>query len=177
MKKVAWYHLLIPLIGFIGFMVFILPQESIKSDAFGLEQSPDTSIFYTGEQLYQIAESYGAEGRAFYVHQRFTFDVVWPLAYGLFLCFAILYFSQRIESKWVKKIYYLPIGAVLIDYLENIMTATVMYRFPKETIIISDLAGMVTLVKWLSLSLAFVALFVMAMIVLYQKILKGVKKL
>ena len=174
MKKLSWYHLFIPFLGFLGFIIFVLPKEAEMNAALGLDQSPDTSIFYTKDQLYQLAESYGEEGRAFYVNQRYTFDLIWPLAYGLFLVTAIAYGSQKIKKPLFRQAYWLPVGAVFIDYLENTMTAIVMHRYPKETIILSDLAGIVTALKWLTLTLAFVTLVVMIIIAIYQKLSKGV---
>ncbi len=164
MKRLSYSHVIVTGIIFLLFMIFILPSEANKSADLGLAESPDTSFFYTEEELYLIADSYGEEGRAFYVHQRFTFDVVWPIAYGLFLTLGVAYFVKGNKNPWIKRSYFLPISAVLFDYLENIMTATVMYRYPRETVIFGNLAGFVTSMKWIALSLAFV-LFVVAFII------------
>jgi hypothetical protein len=169
MKKLHWYHILIPLFGFLGFMIFVLPNEAEKSAELGLTQSPDTSFYYTQEQLYQIAESYGEEGRVFYINQRFTFDLIWPLSYGFFLVITLAYFSQKIKHPLFKKSYILPIFAVVLDYLENSITAIVMYRYPKETLILSNLAGVITAFKWLTLMLAFVLLIVLPILIMFQK--------
>jgi hypothetical protein len=169
MKKLSWYHLLIPLFGFIGFMIFILPNEADKSMALGLTQSPDTMFFYTRGQLYQIALDYGEEGRAFYIHQRFTFDFIWPLAYGFFLVSILIYLGQKIKKPMYKKAYMIPIISVALDYLENSMTAIVMYRFPKETRFIGDLAGFVTSLKWLFLTFSFVLIIVLICVVVFKK--------
>ena len=40
---------------------------------------------YSTSDLYEMAQSYGADGRGLYVKARFTFDLVWPLVYTLFL--------------------------------------------------------------------------------------------
>ncbi len=117
---------------FLIFVFFVLPAESTKSLALGLEMSPDTSIFYTASKLYDIALSYGIEGRSFYIHQRFTFDLIWPIAYGTFLFVTSVYFFKKINlSKPFHKLLWLPIIAVIFDYLENMMTALVMFRFPE----------------------------------------------
>jgi hypothetical protein len=172
MKRISWIHVFVSLIVFLAFMIFVLPAESNKSTELGIEQSPDTSFFYTKEELYFIADSYGEEGRAFYVNQRFTFDLIWPIAYGLFLTMTLAYLGKNASSKWIRKAFYLPIGSVVIDYLENIMTATVMYRYPKETMIFSDLAGFVTALKWISLSLSFVILLVIGVIYVIHSLKK-----
>lgn len=159
---------------FIIFIIFILPAESQKSATLGLEQSPDTSFFYTKSELLSIAESYGEEGRTFYVRQRLTFDVIWPIAYGAFLTAAIYEGTRALnQSKW-KKLYILPIVAVGFDYLENIMTATVMHRYPLETFLLGDLAGWMTAMKWTTLSIAFGVSFLIGILVLKHKLRRSV---
>lgn len=161
MKTLKWYHLLIPFFGFLGFIVFVLPQESLESAELGLEQSPDTSFFYTASELYEIAESYGEEGRRVYIEKRFSFDVIWPLAYGFFFVVFIQYGVDKMRLNRLKHAYVLPIIAVVFDYLENIMTSVVMYRYPSETFLVSDLAGVMTSLKWVTLSLAFILLLIL----------------
>lgn len=158
MKKNTWFLVLLNFVLFVLFMVFVLPGESGRSAALGLEHSPDTSFFYTANQLYDIARQYGEAGRAFYIEQRFTFDLVWPLVYGSFLTTSLAFFGRDLSAKRLKRLYLLPIVVVVFDYFENIMTATVMHRYPLETIILADLAGIFTSLKWMTLSFSFMIL-------------------
>ena len=74
------------LLIFLLFTALVLPRQAAKSEhETGSAVSPDTSIFYSPAGLYQIAKSYGEEGRRAYIRARFTFDLVWPLVYTLFL--------------------------------------------------------------------------------------------
>lgn len=79
----GWLTLL-GLLIFVLFMIFVLPQQSQKAEAYSGGTSPDTSYFYSAADLYQMAEAYGADGRAAYIYARFTFDLVFPLAYLFF---------------------------------------------------------------------------------------------
>jgi hypothetical protein len=158
MKKIRWYYVLISLGIFVLFMIFVLPNESQKSSALGIESSPDTSWFYTSDELYDIANQYGEAGRRFYIEQRFTFDLIWPLVYGLFLTLSVAFFGQSSTKAWIKKLYLLPLIAVGLDYIENIFTATVMYRYPKETFLMADIAGYITSLKWITLMISFMLL-------------------
>lgn len=172
MKNIRWYYVLISLGIFVLFMIFVLPNESQKSSTLGLESSPDTSWFYTSDELYDIANQYGEEGRHFYIEQRFTFDLIWPLVYGLFLTIALAFFCQSSAQGWLKKLYLLPLIAVGLDYTENIFTATVMYRYPKETFLMADIAGYITMLKWMTLMMSFMLL--MLIITIY--VIKFMKK-
>jgi hypothetical protein len=161
---------------FLFFVIFVLPAESEKSLALGLEMSPDTSIFYSGSKLYEIAFSYGVDGRDFYIQQRFTFDLIWPIAYGSFLFISSAYLIKLL--KFPKKYYmliWLPIISVIFDYLENMMTSLVMYRYPNETLIIDVLAGYMTLFKWVTLTMSFIILIIFFSLFFKQKIITHLK--
>lgn len=71
---------------FIPFIVFVLPgQASSAKVNTGIDKSPDMSFLYSADDLYQIAQVYGEQGRASYIKVRFTFDLIWPLVYMAFL--------------------------------------------------------------------------------------------
>ncbi len=80
---------------FVTFMIVVLPQQAQKAEAYSGGTSPDTSYIYSAGDLYQMAEDYGAEGRAAYIYARFTFDLVFPLVYGFFLTATISWLLAR----------------------------------------------------------------------------------
>lgn len=170
LKHLNGYASLITLVTFIVFVIFVLPNESQKSEALGLISGPDTSFFYTANKLYQIADSYGIIGRQFYIRQRFTFDIIWPIVYGAFLYFNSIYFYKKHHFSKNTYMLYLPIVAVVFDYLENIMTSIVMYRYPNQTIIIDHMAGFMTSLKWITLSASFVVLLYLILIYTVNKL-------
>ncbi len=172
MRFIKWYHVLVFTLLFLIFMIFILPNEAAASSANGIEQSPDTSIFYTSQTLYRLADEYGEAGRDFYITQRFTFDLIWPIVYGLFLISSVGFLTYRINNPKYKQIFLLPLLAMLFDYLENISVSITMSRYPSLTPIISHLAGFMTLFKWLILMLAVIALIYLLSIYLYLIIYK-----
>ncbi|PKM64880.1 MAG: hypothetical protein CVU96_00540 [Firmicutes bacterium HGW-Firmicutes-20] len=149
---------ILSLLIFMSFIIFILPQEAAKSEAFGLTENIDTSFVYTADDLYRIADSYGEEGRAFYIRQRFTFDLIWPIAYTQFLLIASAYFYKKTKLLKASYLLYVSLVAAGFDYLENIMASIVLYRFPQTTPILADISGIMTLMKWSTLSLSFLIL-------------------
>lgn len=71
------WTVLVSLIIFLLFSVLVLPDQASKAEVYsGNAGSPDTSLFYTAEELYQFTETYGKEGRTAYIQARFTFDVI-----------------------------------------------------------------------------------------------------
>jgi len=163
-----WFHAvstgwvtLAALIVFLIFTATVLPSQAAQADAAtGGAPSPDTSLIYTPQELYAMAEAYGATGRAAYIRARFTFDLVWPVIYLAFLVTAISWLSRQVfepERAWAQ-LNLIPVIGVGLDYLENITAAWVMGRYPARTPIIDVLAPMFTFLKWVFVGGSFVVL-------------------
>ena len=141
-----------------GTVIFILPVQSASSPG----ESPDLSIFYSVNDLYRMAESYGETGRAEYIHTRITFDVIWPIIYTVFLVSSISWLITRGFSETSSWLYsnLLPVAGLLLDYLENGSAVIVMWNYPARTPVIDFAATIFTPLKWLSLGACFLLLFV-----------------
>jgi hypothetical protein len=150
------------LIMFLLFSTLVLPHQATKAEQeTGSADSPDMSFFYSAGDLYRMAESYGGRGRQAYVRARFTFDLVWPLVYTLFLATAISWLFGRAfapDSLWQRANLAPPLGA-LFDYLENLSTSLVMLRYPDQTAVVDALAPAFTMLKWSMVRAGFVLLF------------------
>ena len=169
----GWMTLL-GLVVFVLFMIFILPQQSQKAEAYSGGTSPDTSYFYSAQDLYRMADDYGPEGRAAYIHARFTFDLIFPLAYLFFLVTSISWLFARAfpsDSRW-RLLNLFPLAGAVFDYLENISTSLVMGRYPDPTPVIDFLAPVFTLVKWVFVNGSFVILMIGLFLVLWKKVRK-----
>ena len=116
---------------FVFFMIFILPGQSQKAEAYsGGVGTPDTSFFYTPTDLYDMADAYKPEGRAAYIRARFTFDLIFPLAYLFFLSATVSWSLARAVpegSRW-RLLNLFPLTGSLFDYLENVSASIVMGR-------------------------------------------------
>lgn len=185
MKK--WFHLsiehmpywlgLASTLVFALFIAVILPQQSELATIYGLRESIDTSWFYNASSLYRIAESYGALGREFYIVQRWTFDLIWPLVYFSFIfSLSSLLFQSIGLSKMNRWILSFVWFSLAFDYLENIMVSVVMFRYPSPTWVIADLAGTVTSLKWVFLVLSFLVLFLLIIVKIIQLSLRFKRK-
>ena len=151
------------LITFLLFTALVLPNQASSVAANSQDAaSPDTSFYYTADSLNQIASDYGEEGRDAYIQARFTFDLIWPLVYAVFLSTSISWTYRKAfaqESLW-QRANIVPVLAALFDYLENISTSLVMLRYPTATPVLDSLAGIFTLVKWVLVAGSFALLFI-----------------
>ncbi len=156
--------------AFLLFVALVLPAQPRIEAVDGAEvSSPDLSLWYTAEQLYETADAYGPEGREAYVRARATFDVLWPLVYVAFLTVTLswVYQARGDASRFWRRANLLPVAAGLLDYAENVCTATVMFRYPAQTPIMDSLAAVFTVSKWLALMASFGLLLVGVVSVLW----------
>ena len=163
----GWVTLLC-LAVFLLFMALVLPSQSASSTDTEGVGSPDTSFFYTPDDLYRMADAYGEEGRAAYVRARATFDVIWPVVYTAFLATGISWFARRAFAPgtlW-QRANLVPVLGMLLDYLEGVAASIVMLRFPARTAVIDVLAPLFTMAKWLFVGGSFVLLVLVTVVAL-----------
>jgi hypothetical protein len=151
------------LVVFLLFSALVLPRQAATTGQnTGDAGSPDMSFYYAADDLYRMAELYGPEGREAYVRARFSFDLIWPLVYTLFLVTAISWvFSKAFTpDSLFQRANLAPVLGAVFDYLENISTSLVMLRYPNQTPVVSMLAPIFTMAKWVFLGSGFVLLFI-----------------
>jgi hypothetical protein len=166
----------VALAGFLVFLLFaalVLPHQAAQAAAeTGAAGSPDTSLFYRPNKLYDLAEAYGPQGRQAYIRARFTFDLIWPLVYAFFLTTSISWLSRwafPAGSAWLRA-NLVPLLAMAFDYLENISTSVVMARYPDPTPVAAWLAPVLTLTKWLFVGASFLLLVTCVIAILAKAI-------
>ncbi|MEK4663346.1 hypothetical protein MHH93_15725 [Priestia sp. FSL H7-0729] len=159
-QRVNWRWVVAAVVVFAYFIAFILPWQAAKSEeATGGGQSPDSSFLYTANDLYQMAEQYGETGRSAYIQARFTFDLIWPLAYLLLLVvlLSVLYRVLPVKSRW-RWVNLIPILGWAMDMFENVGASLIMYRYPERTPVLAELTPIFTLLKWCLIYASFAAL-------------------
>jgi hypothetical protein len=153
-----------------------LPSVSDYTERAVGSESPDTSFFYKGETLYDVAQSYGEAGRGRYIFLRWTFDLVWPLVYLLFLVSVTAQLCKAYNKKWLNYIIWLPIVATVFDYIENSLLTIFMMLFPSRIFWLGTLAGLATVIKWTLLYLSFALIFFLLFFISFHYCLHLKKK-
>jgi len=147
---------------FILFTSFVLPFVSeFTTKIIGVSESPDTSFSFNTTHIIDLVSSYGKEGRRFYVIIRWTFDVIWPIIYTLFLASSIAYLSRRSNCKFEYKPLYFVLLGVIFDLLENINATIIMISYPKEAIFFIYLLLLSSILKWVFIGFSFIILIVL----------------
>ncbi|GAB4565674.1 MAG: hypothetical protein Fur0017_03130 [Anaerolineales bacterium] len=160
------------LVVFVLFMIFVLPQQAEKAEIYSSGVSPDTSYIYSASDLYQMAEDYGVEGRAAYIYARFTFDLIFPIAYLFFLTTSISWLLTRglsEGSRW-RLLNLFPLTGVVFDYLENTSASLVLGRYPAQTPVVDVLAPIFTAMKWFFVNGSFVILMLGMLLLVWRRL-------
>lgn len=157
-KALLYRRFLMATVLFIFFLVLILPNSSQKSsDLLGDAKLPDTSLFYSGQEIYQTAGTIGEEGRAFYVRQRITYDFIWPLVYAWFLYSCLhLVFQNSNQEVLINSIRWLPIIGLGFDYAENAFAIIIMLFYPTQLVFAEKWLPIISLIKWSAIATAFI---------------------
>lgn len=169
-KTVLISHLI-----FVLFTAIVLPwQARVAEERTGGGDSPDTSFFYSSEDLYRIAEEYGEAGRQAYIQARWTFDVIWPLVYLFFLATGTSWFITQFPSqkKYWSYTPIIPVAAAFFDFLENTAASIVMAFYPQTIEIAAGLAPFFSAGKWILIGLAFFVYFLELILYLIHKFFK-----
>jgi len=166
----------VTLAAFILFLLFtslVMPKQAAQAETYSRDAgSPDMSFFYSADDLYRMADSYGEAGRAAYVRTRFTFDVIWPLVYLFFLGTALSWSLARAlpeGNRW-RMLNLFPVPGWLFDLLENISTSIVMLNYPRHTLALDSLTPIFTLIKWFFVGGGFIILFAALFLFLWKRV-------
>jgi hypothetical protein len=165
--KAPWIILLSWLV-FIMFIVIVLPAVAMTSYERGLLESIDTNFSFDSSRIYPIVASYGEAGRAYYIRQRWTFDLVWPLLYGRPLYLMMNKFLFALNWKKLSFIKYLPLLAILFDYLENIVFTILVLNYPVIFNFLPVIGVNFSLIKWILLFVSMLATLLISISFIYQ---------
>jgi len=167
----GWMALVSTVIFFV-FTATVLPAQARKSESYAAGgPTPDTSLFYSANDLYSWAGAFGADGRDAYVQARYTFDLVWPLVYTFLLVAVITWLLGTFlkpGDKW-RRLNLVPFAPLLFDFAENISASIVIARYPATTPVLADVVTVFTTAKWVTLSASFLLLAYIAVVALVRR--------
>lgn len=148
---------------FLGFGILTLPAQSAQTEVYSHGSgSPDTSLFYSGTKMIQMAEAYGEEGRAAYLKARWTFDLAFPVVYTFFMITSISFLFTKLDwnNKRIRIFNLTPLAAMAFDFAENTAASTVMAEFPRQNTWGQLLAPIFTPIKWLFVILSLLLILI-----------------
>ena len=145
---------------FVLFIVTILPDQKAKMGVYaGDVGTIDLSFFPLPDQVYNMAEAYGEDGRHKYIVTRVSLDIVWPLAYAFFMISVITFFMRHVHGSDSRLVHFnLSAVAVLVfDFIENGLAVIVMSAYPDRFDWIVYIMATATATKWIMMGIAGLA--------------------
>jgi hypothetical protein len=126
-------------------------MSSLIDDPAGELEKIDTKLYYSPEDLYEIMEPYGEQGRRVYALSHLTADVLFPLVYAFFFGLLISYLFQRgfPKESWVHRLNLVPFGLLIFDLIENLGVVILLLAYPTRMVGLALLTGLVTSAKWM----------------------------
>jgi hypothetical protein len=152
--------LIISWLCFSLFIILVLPAVSQHAIEQGLTASIDTNFTFDPATIASIISNYGVSGRQYYLWQRWTFDLIWPLVYGLPLYLTLQQLVSTLGLGKFTWLVYMPWVATGLDYLENMLFTVVILNYPNPTLLLITMGVFVSALKWLALMSAYVLLIV-----------------
>lgn len=171
------WKLILPLsIFFLVFMFVIFPvfQSDIQEIANEQVQSLDGRIAYTLEDVINLFDKIGSQGRDIYKFISGRIDMVYPIVYGLLFVLLLANALKDIIKAQSKLIYFslFPVLGVICDYIENIFIINFLNSFPIISIEKVAIGSFITTLKWLFLFLTIVLVLILSS----MRLIKYVKK-
>lgn len=167
---------LVFLVVFVVFGVLVLPVESARAEAFSQGMGgPDTSFFYNGKILMQMAEVYGEAGRAAFLKARWGFDLAFPIIFTSFFITSISFLFKKGARDPLKLplVNLIPLLGFVFDLAENTATSVVMAAYPRQAALALFLAPIFTPLKWVFVTICMLLLAIGLLLWLYKVISKN----
>jgi hypothetical protein len=146
----------------------VLPNVALANEANGLTQSIDTNFAFSPSLLVDILSSYGEEGRAYYITQRWTFDLYYPLVYGVPISLTL---NRLIIQPNHRRVAWIGMIASSFDYLENIVFTIAAFTFPSSTLVWVTIGVVLSLAKWSALSGGFILILLYPLSTVVKKVI------
>ncbi|MDG1841055.1 MAG: hypothetical protein P8I93_01765 [Crocinitomicaceae bacterium] len=115
----------------------------------------------------------GEKGRDIYLYQQLAIDMIYPLAYGGFICFSLAWILKKKNKNLTSiglAICILPLIGVFLDFIENISNAILLLKYPKISSFQVAFSCIMTYLKYFFLIVSVLILFVLYGMFIVNKI-------
>jgi hypothetical protein len=159
-----WLEFLVSAVYLAAFNRFKVPDKLAKLMGYGGKEPMfklDSSFNYSPDELYQILDDWGKEGRRAQFILYLTMDGLFPIVYTHFCNTAQISIAQNLSlvgSGW-NKFRLLPLLTATTDYLENSTINLLILAYPQRLAVLARVANLFTKIKLISalLNLALLA--------------------
>ena len=142
------------------FVAFVLPSKAGELPA-GSGAPPDLRLWYSAAELHALFEGWGPELIARYRHDRFRFDLAWPLAYTLFYAALWSWWTARLLPRGHRLRGAFGAAVVLAPFVLDLIENRCMYvaagMHPEQSPGLIALGTVATFGKWMAVAVVTLA--------------------
>ena len=131
---------------------------------------------YTPEYVTSLFITLGEKGRFVYLHYQLPVDMVYPLLFGVSSCLILAYFLNKL-GKLDSPLYYIcliPLLSGLFDYGENIGIITMLNTFPNNSLFVTQITNLFSILKSSFTTTYFIVLIVILFFLAKEKLFSKV---
>jgi hypothetical protein len=117
---------------------------------------------YDPEYVNTLLKALGEAGRNAYLYNQIPLDLIYPLLFGVSNCLILAYFLNKM-GKLEGNLFYLclvPLFAGLFDYLENTGIITMLITYPENSVIMSHITNVFSILKSFATTIYFVIVII-----------------
>jgi hypothetical protein len=132
---------------------------------------------YDPEYVNTLLKTLGPEGRNAYLFNQLPLDMIYPFLFGITYCLLLAYLLNKLEKLKSTFFYlcFIPIFSGLFDYGENIGIITLLTSYPGNSILLSQITNLFSILKSSFTSLYF-TIAILSLIAVLVKLINSKRK-
>ncbi|NMM29098.1 MAG: hypothetical protein HHJ12_17930 [Glaciimonas sp.] len=132
---------------------------------------------YSAEYVNTFLSTLGEQGRDAYLFKQLPIDMIYPFLFGISYCLVLAYFLNKLGKLESQLFYFclIPLFSGLFDYCENIGIITMINSYPNNSILLTQITSLFTILKSAATTLYFLSLIIFLMMVGKQRLFQTSK--
>lgn len=146
--------------------MLIISIPKVMSFSGGMKLLDMMPTGYNAEYVNSLLNTLGEKGRHAYLYSQMPVDLIYPFFFGIGYCLILAYLLNKL-GKLNNYLYYLcllPLFAGLFDYLENIGIITMLKSYPGNSILLTQITNVFSVLKSSFSIISFITLIIFLLV-------------
>lgn len=121
---------------------------------------------YSADYVNSLLNALGDKGREAYLFNQLPLDMIYPFFFGVSYCLILAYLLNKIgkTESYIFYLSFLPLFSGLFDYFENIGIIIMLNSYPDNSIILTQITNVFSVLKSSFTTLYFIILIIILII-------------
>jgi hypothetical protein len=160
-EKVSWKLVIVLVLGtqLVYALILWFTIPSVMEHSQGMKLLDMMPLGYPLEYPKQLLDALGEEGRKEYLTLQLPADAAYPLLFALSFSFLAVFLLKRGYGQKMLGVVWVPIGAGLFDYAENLCILIMLMNYPSTSPLLAMIASLCTVCKSIFTTITFLIVF------------------